>query len=214
MHGLLIVGAGGHGKVVAEIAQNLRRWGDIAFLDDLYPESTMIREWKIIGTIAEAGRFLADYPEAIIAIGNNSIRLDVQKRMSREGFQFPALLHPAASVSRFASIAAGSVICAQAAVIIDSRIGLGAIVNTGASVGHDCILDDGVHVAPGVKLAGGVSIGENSWIGIGAIVKECVHIGRGVIVGAGSIIIRDIPDGVTVVGSPGKVISVHDGKCF
>jgi sugar O-acyltransferase (sialic acid O-acetyltransferase NeuD family) len=119
------------------------------------------------------------------------------------------LVHPDASISRYASIGAGTVICAQAAVIIDSRIGLATIINTGASVGHDCVLEDGVHVAPGARLAGAVSVGACSWIGIGATVKERVRIGRAVTVGAGSTIIRDVPDHVTVVGSPGRIIRVH-----
>jgi sugar O-acyltransferase (sialic acid O-acetyltransferase NeuD family) len=213
MGGLLIVGAGGHGKVVAEIAHNMGSWGDIAFLDDHYPESSMVGNWRILGKSKGANPFREEYPEAVAAIGTNSIRLEVLKRMAQGGFRFPVLMHPDASVSRFASIGAGTVICTQAAVVIDSRIGLGVIVNTGASIGHDCTLEDGVHVAPGVRLAGGVSVGECSWIGIGAIVKEFVRIGRGVIVGAGSTIIRDIPDGVTVVGSPGRIIRVHE-KCL
>lgn len=209
MGGLLIVGAGGHGKVVADIAHQLGRWEDIAFLDDNYPDSTQVGEWKVLGKTTEANRFREEYPEAIVAIGANLLRLEMQIMMSHIGFQFPVLIHPDASVSQFASLGAGTVICTLAAVIIGSRIGLGAIVNTGASVGHDCTLDDGVHVAPGVRLAGGVSVGECSWIGIGAVVKEYVSIGRGVIVGAGATIIRDIQDDMTVVGSPGKIISVH-----
>ena len=207
MGGLLIVGAGGHGKVVADIAHTLGRWDDIAFLDDNFPDSTQVCEWKVIGKTKEADRFREQYPEAIVAIGANPLRLEMIKDMFHAGFLFPVLIHPDASVSQFTSIGAGTVICSQAAVIIGSRIGLGVIVNTGASIGHDCALEDGVHVAPGVRLAGGVSVGECSWIGIGATVKECVSIGRGVIVGANSTIINKIPDGVTVVGSPGKIIS-------
>lgn len=212
MSGLLIVGAGGHGKVVADIAYQLERWGNIAFLDDNYPETPQIGEWKVLGKTGEANRFREDYPEAIVAIGANSLRLEMQKRMADNGFLFPVLIHPHASVSGFASIGAGTLICAQAAVIIGARIGLAAIVNTGASVGHDCSLEDGVHVAPGVRLAGGVSVGECSWIGIGAAVKEYVSIGSGVMVGAGATVIRNIRDGVTVVGSPGKIIRVHGKK--
>lgn len=206
MSGLLIVGAGGHGKVVAEIALSLGRWEDIAFLDDLYPELTQVGDWKVIGKVQEASRFRESYPEAIVAIGANALRLEMLKRLVREGFKAPVLIHPHASVSRFATIGEGTVICSQSAVIIGARIGCGAIVNTGASVGHDGILGDGVHVAPGVRLAGSVSVGACSWVGIGAVVKECLSIGSGVMIGAGSTIIRDVPDGVTVVGSPGKII--------
>ncbi|WLT33436.1 NeuD/PglB/VioB family sugar acetyltransferase [Geothrix sp. PMB-07] len=212
MSGLLIVGAGGHGKVVADIALSLGQWENIAFLDDLFPELTQVGDWKVIGKTQDANRFREDYPEAIVAIGANALRLEMLNRLIRDGFRAPVLIHPHASVSRFSTIGAGTVICSQSAVIIGSRIGRGAIVNTGASVGHDGILEDGVHVAPGVRLAGGVSVGECSWVGIGAVVKECLSIGSGVMIGAGSTIITDVPDGVTVVGSPAKVIGTRAPK--
>ena len=207
MRGLLIVGAGGHGKVVADIALQLGKWENIAFLDDLYPTTRQVLEWMVIGRIPDANQFCEAYPEAIVAVGANSLRLGIQKQMSQMGFRFPVLVHPDASVSRFTTIGAGTVICPQAAVITGSQVGLGVVINTGASIGHDCILADGVHVAPGVRLAGNVSIGEGSWIGIGATVKECVTIGSAVTVGAGSTILSAIPAGATVVGSPGKIIS-------
>jgi sugar O-acyltransferase (sialic acid O-acetyltransferase NeuD family) len=206
MCGLLVVGAGGHGKVVADIARESGRWDRIAFLDDKYPFLAKVGDWDVIGVISDTGRFLKEFPEAVVAIGANRLRLDVMTRMMKEGFQFPVLVHPDASVSRSTSIGAGSVICAQAAVIIGSSIGICSIVNTGASVGHDCQVGSGVHIAPGVRLAGGVSIGECSWVGIGAVVKEGLSIGNGVVVGAGTTLIKDVPDDVTVVGSPGRII--------
>lgn len=213
MNGLLVVGAGGHGKVVADIARELGRWDRIAFLDDKFPEATSVSGWQIIGKIDEASRFLPDFHEAIVAIGANSLRIDMQKHLSEVGFQFPVLVHPDASVSRSVVIGEGTVICAQAAVIIDACIGRSSIVNTGASVGHDCLLGDGVHVAPGVRLAGGVSIGECCWIGIGAVVKECVSIGPGTIVGAGSTVIMDLPNHVLAVGSPARALKTLDAGC-
>lgn len=213
MCGLLVVGAGGHGKVVADIARESGRWEKIAFLDDKFPFLTKVGDWDVIGVISDTSQFLGEYPEAVVAIGANRLRLEVMKRMLDEGFQFPVMVHPDASVSRSTSIAAGTVICAQAAVIIGSRIGMGSIVNTAASVGHDCQVESGVHVAPGVRLAGGVSIGECSWVGIGAVVKEGLSIGSGVVVGAGTTLIKDVPDNVTVVGSPGRVIKENtDGN--
>src|ERR1035441_9099983 len=100
MSALLIVGAGGHGKIVADIARNLGRWGRIAFLDDKYPRSTAVSDWEIIGKIFDTKKFLTEFPEAAVAIGANSLRLEVLKRMLNEGFRFPVLIHPDASVSR------------------------------------------------------------------------------------------------------------------
>ena len=152
MVGLLIVGAGGHGRVVADVAYALRRWDNIAFLDDKIPNSTLVCNWRVIGNTSDAIRFREGYPEAVVAIGANPLRLEILKEMSRAGFLFPVLVHPDASVSQFTSIGAGTVICAQAAVIIGARIGIGVLVNTGASIGHDCVLEDGVHVSPGARL--------------------------------------------------------------
>lgn len=206
MSALLIVGAGGHGKIVADLARALGRWEKIAFLDDKFPESSTVSEWEIIGKISDAKSFLHDFPEAVVAIGANSLRLKVMKKMLNEGFRCPVLIHPDASVSRSAKLGVGTVACVQSAIDIDSTIGMGVIINAGATIAHDCILGDGVHVSPGGRVSGGVTVGECTWLGSGAIVKELVSIGRKVIVGAGSVVIRDVPDQVTVVGVPSRII--------
>lgn len=206
MDGLLIIGAGGHGKVVASIAHRLGRWGRIAFLDDKFGELTQVEDWPVLGTVQDAGRFLGEFSDAFAAFGDNALRLGVLRNLLELGFRAPVLIHPDASVSRHTVIGAGTVLCAQSAVIVDARIGVGAIVNTAASVGHDCTIGDGVHVAPGVRLAGGVVVGESSWVGLGAVVKEQVVIGKNVMVGAGSVVLRNLPDGVTAVGVPARVI--------
>ena len=206
MSALLIVGAGGHGKIVADIARTLGKWDEIAFLDDRYPEATKVSEWKIIGKISEAKNKLNQFPEAVVAIGANSLRLEVLKRLLLEGFQFPVLVHPHAVVSQTARLGLGTVVCVQSAVDIDTDIGMGAIINAGATIAHDCRLGAGVHVSPGSRVSGGVTVGECTWIGSGAIVRETISIGRGVVVGAGSVVIRDVPDLVTVVGVPSRII--------
>lgn len=206
MSALLILGAGGHGKIVADIARTLGKWEKIAFLDDRYPGSTAVSEWEIIGKIADAKNYIGDFSEAVVAIGANSIRLEVLKRMLNEGFRFPVLIHPDASVSRSARLGVGTVVCVQSAIDIDTNIGIGAIINAGATIAHDCLLGDGVHVSPGGRVSGGVTVGECTWIGSGAIVKELISIGRKVTVGAGSVVIRDIQDEVTVVGVPSRII--------
>ncbi len=206
MSALLIVGAGGHGKIVADLARNLRRWDRIAFLDDRFPGSTTVSEWEIIGKISDANKHMAEFYEAVVAIGVNSVRLELLKKLLSEGFRFPVLIHPDATVSRSASLGAGTVVCVQSAVDIDTHLGMGTIINAGATIAHDCTLGDGVHVSPGGRVSGGVTVGGCTWLGSGAVVKERVSIGKGVIVGAGSVVIRDVPDHVTVVGVPGRII--------
>ncbi|MBP1625718.1 MAG: dapH [Holophagaceae bacterium] len=206
MGNLLIIGAGGHGKVVADIARDSGRWEEIAFLDDNYPDSIILGLWKVRGKTEESKRFLKQFPEALVAIGANAVRLATIRRLTAEGFQVPTLIHPDASVSRLSVIGAGSVICAQSAIKIDTTIGMGAIINAGATIAHDCTLADGVHISPGGRISGDVQIGECTWLGSGAIIKEQVTIGHHVIIGAGSVVIRDVPDGVKVVGIPGRII--------
>lgn len=91
---------------------------------------------------------------------------------------------------------------AGAIVNVDAEVGAAGIVNTGASVDHDCLLAHGVHVCPGAHLSGNVTIDACSWVGVGAAVRQGIHIGAGVSVGAGAVVVRPIPDGWTVVGNP------------
>lgn len=210
MNGLLIVGAGGHGKVVADTAIEIGRWEKIAFLDDKYPLITSTLNWPVLGTIEQASSFIKDYSELTVAIGNNSLRVELLRRFYGMRFVLPSIVHPTAFVSRAAILEAGSVVFAQSAINASSKIGLGSIINTGVTVDHDCILGEGVHLSPGVHLGGEVTIGNYSWLGVGSTVIEQISIGEKVIIGAGSVIVDNLPGNVTVVGVPGRVIKKND----
>lgn len=193
---MYIIGASGHGKVIAEIAEDNQIVIE-AFLD------ADINKKKLMGyeIIHQNPPKLAS---VIIAIGNNQIR----KKIAEENPQFDYLIlqHPRSEVSKRAGVGEGTVIMAGVTINADATIGKHCIINTNASVDHDCILADYVHLSPNVALAGNVSIGEASHIGIGACVIQGIKIGANCIVGAGTVVIRDIPDGVTVVGNPGRII--------
>lgn len=206
MKKLLIIGAGGHGKVIADTATLLNQWSEIAFLDDRYPEVKQISNLSIIGKFAQAKNFLNDFTYAIVAIGDNQKRLQLSKACQQWGFILPSLIHPSAFVSSDVVIDIGSVIFAQVAINAGVKIGMASIINTGAVIEHDCCLGNGVHISPNAALAGGVTVGDESWIGLGANVIQKISIGSQVKVGAGSVIIRDIQDQVTVVGIPAKEI--------
>lgn len=205
MSRLLIVGAGGHGKVVAEAALASKNWNEIAFLDGRSPELRRVLDWSVIGKDTEAERFRADYPECVVAIGDNRLRVARLAALENAGFRLPVIVHPACWVSPSARIGAGTVLVAGAIVNAAATLGRGCIVNTGATVDHDCVLGDGVHVAPGAHVGGDATIGARTWVGMGAAVRHGVKIGTDVMVGAGAAVVEDLPDGVTVVGVPARL---------
>ena len=197
MSTLLILGAGGHAKVVAETALASGAASRVTFLDD----STNA---PLAQALEPATR--EQFAAAAVAIGHAATRLHWLEQLSAAGYALPVLIHPTAWVSPSASLGPGSVVFAQAAVQAQAAIGHGAILNTGSSADHNVHLADGVHVCPGARLAGEVQVGARSWIGIGAAVIQQVRIGTDVTVGAGAAVVRDLPDGVTAVGVPARIL--------
>jgi len=206
MSNLLIVGAGGHGKVVADTAQATGAWEEIAFIDDRYPELHETLSLPVVGKINSISKFKGSFSDIIVAIGDAVFRLSLIQHFVNEGFHLPSLIHPTAWVSQSVEINEGCVVFAQAAVNADVQIGRGSIINTGATVDHDCMIGDGVHICPGVHLAGETHVGHASWIGIGSSVIQQVHIGSGVTVGAGSVVIHGVEAGATVAGVPAMLL--------
>jgi len=207
MSQLLILGAGGQGKVLAEVAEASGNWNSIAFLDDRHATLNGTLRWPVLDGVRHANRFISSYSHAIVAVGDSTMRLGWLTMLASSGFEIPRLAHPTAWISPSARLGAGCVVMANATVQADTMIGQGSIINTGASVDHDCRIGDGVHVCPGVSLGGDVHVGNGSWLGIGCSVIQGIHIGGRVTVGAGAAVISDIADGLTVVGVPARGIS-------
>lgn len=208
---LLVLGAGGHAKVVAETALACGASSRIAFLDDRFTkvdDRQPVLGCPVIGPLALAlqADIRSQFDAAVVAIGHASTRLNWIQQLQVAGYHLPVLTHPTAWVSPSAQLGPASVVFAQVAVQADTSIGAGAILNTGCSVDHDSQLADGVHLCPGSRLAGEVRVGAQSWIGIGASVIQQVCIGSNVTVGAGTVVIRDLPDSVTAVGVPARVV--------
>ena len=199
---LAILGAGGHGRVVADCAERMG-WSEIAFFDD-NPNAEKPGPWELAGTGVDLLASVTDFEAFVVGIGINRIRLERQQALVAAGGQVATLIHPAATVSRHAVIGAGSVVFAGAVVNVGAVVGQACILNTGCGIDHDDRLADGVHVSPGAHLGGGVSVGEASWIGLGASVREGISIGRDVRVGAGAAVVRNLADGLTVVGNPAR----------
>jgi sugar O-acyltransferase (sialic acid O-acetyltransferase NeuD family) len=202
---LAILGASGHGKVVADIAL-LLGYTDVVFFDDEWPSRSSFGRWSLIGTTETLLDTIVDFDAVIVGIGDNRIRFEKDAVLKAANAPLVTLVHPTAVISNFAQIGIGSVVCAGAIVSVDATLGAGIIVNTDATVDHDCQLADGVHIAPGVHLSGGVHVGARSWIGVGACVKQGVNIGSDVVVGAGAVVVSNILDGLTLVGNPARPI--------
>lgn len=202
MNRLIILGASGHGKVVADIALKLG-YRDVVFLDD-DPSLVECTGLPVIGPCVQAAS-LADGDTAFfVAIGNPSIRERVQE--SLRGFPLATLVHPDAVISRRVKIGAGTVVMAGAVVNSDTVIGDGCIVNTGATVDHDNRIADYVHISVGAHTAGTVGIGRGTWVGIGVVVSNNVDVCAGCMIGAGAVVVRDITVPGTYVGVPARLL--------
>ena len=206
MSRLLVIGAGGHGKVVAEAAIASQAWTEVAFLDRRFPELRSVNGWPVIGSDGAIATYRSRYPEIFVAIGDNRARVEQLRECLESGFRAPVILHPRAWVSPSASVGPGVIVVGGAIVNACASIGRGCIVNTGATVDHDCELADGVHISPGAHVGGGTSIGECTWIGIGAAIRHGIRIGADVMVGAGAAVVDDLPTGVTALGVPARLV--------
>ena len=211
MSGLCIIGAGGHGKVVADCAAACGRWSDIVFLDDGLSAGTVVGDWPVAGSIDDTARIKSSHPDVVVALGDSSLRVSRLMQCAEQGFSPVSVVHPRAFVSPAASLGGGTVVLAQAAVNTGTVVGLGGIINTGAVVDHDCELGEGVHVAPGASIAGSVMIGDHTWIGLGASVIQSRHIGSHVMVAAGAVVIRDVESRCTVAGVPAASLNTVPG---
>jgi sugar O-acyltransferase (sialic acid O-acetyltransferase NeuD family) len=195
---LYILGAGGHGRVVADVA-SLMGEEDIRFLDRSWPERTQNQQWPIVARDTSG---LPAGSRLFLALGDNAVRQKIFVGLPVGHFQFPVLVHPRSYVATNAKLASGTVVMAMAVVNPGSVIGEHVIINTGATVDHDCSLSDFVHVSPGAHLAGGVKIGSGSWIGIGACICEYREIGQNALVAAGASVVQNVASGERVFGVP------------
>lgn len=201
---IVIIGAGGHGKVLADA---LMAGGKLVhgFLDsDPSLSGAHVLGLPVLGgdDVAEFGWMLVN---GVGSVGRPDGRKVVDRMFAGRGFHFLTVIHPGAIVAREVFLGEGCQIMAGAVLQPDVVLGRGVIINTRASVDHDGHLADFVHVAPGAILSGGVQVGEGSHIGAGAVVIEGIRVGGGCVVAAGAVVIDDVPDGALVAGVPAKV---------
>jgi sugar O-acyltransferase (sialic acid O-acetyltransferase NeuD family) len=207
---VLIYGAGGHAKVIADILESEKN-KILGIVDDDPPKwGQKFLSFKI----TSYEDFLkangdADY-RVIVAIGDNRTRARIVDKITvLEKSCFDTAVHSSAVVAKTVEIGQGTVVMAGVVINCDTRIGRHAILNTGASIDHDCEIGEFVHISPGSHIGGGVAIGSGSWIGIGASIINNCQIGQNVIVGMGSAVIKDIPDSWVIVGNPARFLRMN-----
>lgn len=199
-HKLIIIGAGGHGKVVAQVAIKMNRWQKIAFLDDDESINTCM-SLDIIGKIENASKYKNE-ADFFVAIGDNGIREKIQEKLIAETLSVVRLIHPNAVIGREVEIGIGTVVMAGVVINSSCKIGKGCIINTSCSLDHDNVIEDYVHISPGVHLAGTVKIGKMSWLGIGSVVSNNINVCEKCKLGAGAVVVHDIYVPGTYVGVP------------
>jgi UDP-perosamine 4-acetyltransferase len=205
----VIIGAGGHGKVVLDILQAGGRYRPVGFIDaDPKLAGTTVAGLPVFGAIHLLNKLKRQYQlkAAIIAIGDNRARCGYVQPILDHSLELISAIHPTASVSRSARLGRNVVVAAGAVVCTEARIGDLAIINTSAIVDHECEIGEAAHVCPGANVAGRVRIGSRAFVGLGANVIQCLSIGDGAVIGAGAVVLHDIPAGATAVGVPARIV--------
>lgn len=199
---LLIIGASGHGKVIADIAIKMNKWKSIAFLDDDESIKSSMGI-SVIGKSANAHLYMKDY-DIFVAIGNNVTREKIQEKLEAEGTSIPVLIHPMAIIGEQVRFGAGTAVMAGTVINCCTIIGKGCIINTGTTIDHDNFIEDYVHISPGAHTAGTVRIGKGTWLGVGSVVSNNINITNGCKVGAGAVVVKDITEAGTYIGVPAR----------
>lgn len=209
---VLVIGAGGHGRVVADALRAMGR-KVLGFLDvaaDL--EGTQIDGLPVLGSDAR----LQGYPPASVRLANGigstvstAARRQVYERLTAAGFQFETVRHPAATVASSAVLSTGAQVMAGAVLQPGVVIGEDTIINTGALIDHDCLIGSHCHVAPGAVLSGGVRIGDGCHIGTAASVVQGVTIGAEALIAAGAVVVGDVSTGARMVGVPARAMEIR-----
>lgn len=212
MENIVIVGAGGFGREVAWLIEDInkmgRKWNIVGFVDDEDSlEGKEINGYKVIGNID----WLKDQQYSVVcAVGNPKIKKHIIDRLKYSKNIYPILIHPSVILSDKVEIGEGSIICAGTIITVNICIGKHVIVNLDCTIGHDAIIEDYSTVLPSVNISGGVRLEECVNIGTGTMIIQDLNIGKNAVIGAGSVVIKNIPSNCTAVGSPAKPIKYFD----
>ena len=201
---ILIIGGGGHAKVVIDAALLADKYMLAGIIDNHLPVGKKILGIKVLGNDSDLQRlFKNGIKKAFIAVGSVgdcSVRKNIYKKIKAIGFDSPAIVHPAAVLARDVFLGEGTFVAASATINVGTRIGEHAIINTASSIDHDCQLGNFVHIAPGARLSGGVTIGDEAHIGTGANIIQNIKIGKRCVIGAGTTVLSEVKDGKKYYG--------------
>lgn len=209
MDEIVVIGGGGHAKVVVSILRKLQRYRIVGYTD---PEGRgSLLGAPYLGADRELAALASRLQKlnAVLAIGQVGLgekRHEIWTRLQSQVLSFPAIVSPAAIVNEGVSFGDGTVVMDGVVINCGAKIGCGAIVNTNSTIEHDVVLEDWVHVAPGATISGGVTVGRFSMVGAGSTVIEGIKIASGCMVGAGATIVRDLTKPGVYVGTPARRI--------
>jgi UDP-perosamine 4-acetyltransferase len=211
---VVIVGAGGHGKVVLDILRAAGMHQPIGFVDaNPTISGQRVGGLPIIGPINSLLKIRQQKVRgAIVAIGDNRARMRYAALLAEQGFELINAIHPTASISATATLGVNVVVAPLAAVCTDAKVGDSVIINTAAVVDHECEIAAGAHICPGVHLAGRVRVGIGAFVGIGSNVVQCLSIGDHAIIGAGAAVTKDVPARATALGVPAQVVKIAEAE--
>lgn len=204
--GVLVIGAGGHAKVVIATLEAAGRVVRATFDDDARRQGTCILGVPVVGPLDAAMEY--QRLEAVAAIGDNETRRAIVERLP---LRWITAVHPLAVVHSSARLGPGTVVFAGVVIQPDARIGSHVILNTAVTIDHDCSVNDFAHLAPGTHLGGNVSVGQGVFLGIGTVVLPNLVVGDAAVVGGGAVVVRDVAPATVVAGVPARPLPAVGG---
>jgi UDP-perosamine 4-acetyltransferase len=207
---VVLIGAGGHGRVVLDILRAAEVYRPVGFLDaDPQLTGQKVGGLPVLGQLNFLPKLKAQKVKGvIISIGDNHPRRQYFRKISDLGFDIVNAIHPSSHISATAQLGRNVVVAAGAVISTEARIGNSVIVNTSAVVDHECRIGEAVHICPSATLAGRVTVGDETFIGMGCNIIQCLRIGSQAVIGAGAVVLEDVAEGATVVGVPGRIVRI------
>jgi sugar O-acyltransferase (sialic acid O-acetyltransferase NeuD family) len=204
---LLVLGAGGHARTVLSILDSLGQWEVVGILDrEEKSEKEIISGVSVLGSWGNLSKFRSQgISNAVVAVGDNLERRQLFGLLTESGFSIPTLVHPGAFVDKSATLGGGCVICVGAIICAQVKLGSNVLVNAGPIVDHETIVEDDVHIGSGCNISGRVKIGQRAFLGISTTIFEKKRVGRNVVLGAGSVLMDNLPNDVVACGAPAKI---------